>query len=112
MHGEPCIRPATSLACLSATSTPRVSLEMRGVSLRPLGRNLTNMPDLSRSYVQYVPAGDQAARTALDTLAWLLLATAQELDDRLPPGESKDRALDHLQAALEESRDAIVGSDR
>lgn len=63
--------------------------------------------EVSRPYVQYVPAADHATRVALDTTAGVLMSAAQELAIRLPPCEAKKAALQQLLIVLALSREAI-----
>jgi hypothetical protein len=63
--------------------------------------------EVSRPYVQHIPAADPVTRVRLDTVAGILLATAQELAIRLPPGEAKTATLQHLLVVLGLAREAI-----
>lgn len=63
--------------------------------------------EVSRPYIEHIPAADHATRIRLDTVAGILMATAQELAIRLPPGEAKKATLQQLLVVLGLAREAI-----
>jgi len=66
-----------------------------------------SITEVSRPYVQHVPAADLTTRVALDTAAGILMSAAQELAIRLPEGPAKRDALRQLLVVLALSRQAI-----
>lgn len=66
-----------------------------------------SITEVSRPYVEHVPAADHTTRVALDTAAGVLMSAAQELAIRLPESEAKQAALQQLLIVLALSREAI-----